>query len=56
MNKMLWLVVLLILGGVSGHTGASWVKDSHELVSLNRRLAGKLVDFTANHGHDNRFW
>jgi S-formylglutathione hydrolase FrmB len=56
MKKLLWLGVLLVLAGLNRDSGASWVKDSHELVSVNRRLAGRLVDFTANHGRDNRFW
>jgi hypothetical protein len=33
-----------------------WRKDSPDLVAVNRRLAGKVVDYTANHGVDNRIW
>lgn len=56
MNKKLWLVVVLVLVGLSTDSGASWVKDSHELAAVNHRIKGKVIDYTANHGRDNRIW
>jgi S-formylglutathione hydrolase FrmB len=51
------LVALVLVLGWSGREArASWKKDSSALAVLNRRLAGRVVDYTANHGQDNRIW
>src|SRR5688500_15495968 len=31
-------------------------KDEFDFVGLCKRLKGRIVDHTANHGHDNRVW
>jgi S-formylglutathione hydrolase FrmB len=46
----------LVLGLSNANAWASWRKDSSELLLINRKLKGQLVDHTANHGHDNRIW
>ncbi len=57
MKPTRWLGLLLILAlplPLAMATG--WRKDSPDLVAVNRRLRGKVVDYTANHGVDNRIW
>jgi S-formylglutathione hydrolase FrmB len=52
-----WLGLLLLLTlplPLAMATG--WRKDSPDLVAVNRRLSGKVIDYTANHGVDNRIW
>ncbi len=56
MNKLAWLVILATLGLTNTHAWGSWKKDSSELLLVNRRISGKVVDHTANHGSDNRIW
>ena len=31
-------------------------KDEYDIIGIGRRLKGRLVDYTSNHGHDNRMW
>jgi len=52
-----WLGVLLILSlplPIALATG--WRKDMPDLLAVNRSLSGTVVDYTANHGVDNRIW
>ena len=57
MKKALWLGLAALVGLPLQDAGASgWRKDSNEIHVLNRRLKGKVVDCTANHGADNRIW
>lgn len=57
MNRCFWLAGLLSVGlAVSGADASSWKKDSSALAKVNHKIQGRLVDFTANHGHDNRMW
>jgi enterochelin esterase-like enzyme len=57
MRKLGWLLLLLSLALLPRGAGAiGWRKDSTELVQLNRTLAGRVIDHTANHGRDNRIW
>ena len=37
-------------------SASSFKKDSSALAKLNHRISGRLVDYTANHGHDNRMY
>ncbi len=56
MKKSVVLVVL-ILGISASQAGATgWRKDSAELAILNQHIKGKVMDYTANHGKDNRIW
>jgi S-formylglutathione hydrolase FrmB len=52
-----WLSLLLLLALTLPQALATgWRKDSPELLAVNRGLRGKVVDYTANHGVDNRIW
>src|SRR5438045_4168121 len=31
-------------------------KDEFDIIGLGRRLKGRIVDHTSNHGQDNRIW
>src|SRR5262249_24214223 len=57
-RKIAWLCVALLRAGapLAGVRAAGWRKDSNQLDVINRRLQGKVVDYTANHGVDNRIW
>jgi S-formylglutathione hydrolase FrmB len=49
--------VVLFLALLPGGAGAiGWRKDSTDLLLLNRKLAGRVVDYTNNHGKDHRIW
>jgi enterochelin esterase-like enzyme len=57
MRKLGGLGLILFLVLLPQRTSAGgWRKDNTELLQLNRHLAGRLVDHTFNHGHDNRIW
>src|SRR3712207_5528772 len=57
MRKTGWLVPALLLAVLPPATLATgWRKDSSDLGVLNKRLRGKVVDHTANHGEDRRIW
>ncbi len=47
--------LLLILGLATTNAQAALL-NSGELAAVNRRIKGKVVDHTANHGQDNRIW
>jgi hypothetical protein len=51
-----WLGVALALALPAPAGATGWRKDSILLESVNRRLSGRVVDHTANHGKDNRIW
>jgi S-formylglutathione hydrolase FrmB len=56
-KRFAWLlVVVAILGLTSAEALSIWKKDSSDLAIVNRRLHGRIVDHTANHGRDNRIW
>jgi hypothetical protein len=51
------LSVLALLLLPAAQAGAqSWRKDTNEIEVINKRLSGHVVDYTANHGKDNRIW
>ena len=56
MNTWAWCGAAVVLAAIwGGQVQASgWRKDNNELVTLNKRLAGKVMDHTANHGRDLR--
>jgi S-formylglutathione hydrolase FrmB len=54
-TKLLLALVLAALP-LSFASGIGWRKDSSEINQLNRRLSGKVLDYTANHGRDNRIF
>ena len=56
MKKIACLGVLVVLGLASADARANWKTDHSELVKVNRRLKGKIVDHTSNHGVDRRIW
>jgi len=56
-KKTFWLGLAVLIGLPLPQAGASgWRKDSNEINVVNRRLRGKIVDHTANHGVDKRIW
>jgi S-formylglutathione hydrolase FrmB len=55
-KKLLWLGLVLIALPLRPADATGWRKDSNEIHVVNRRIRGKIVDYTANHGADNRIW
>jgi S-formylglutathione hydrolase FrmB len=52
-----WLGAALLLAlAVSDARATGWRKDTNEIDVINRRLKGKVIDHTANHGVDRRIW
>lgn len=57
MSKIRWIGLFVLLAVPLGQAHAQgWRKDGNELAQMNNRLCGKVVDYTANHGTDNRIW
>src|SRR5262245_24739324 len=50
------LAALLALLPLSFAGAIGWRKDGNEINALNRHLCGKVLDYTANHGCDNRIF
>lgn len=56
-RNRLGLVLLLAFGlPLAPAQAIGWRKDSAALLQLNHKLAGKIIDHTANHGRDRRIW
>jgi enterochelin esterase-like enzyme len=52
-----WLGILLLVAlPLASAQATGWRKDIPDLALVNRHLAGTVVDYTANHGQDNRIW
>jgi S-formylglutathione hydrolase FrmB len=49
-------MVILVGLPVQHASAIGWRKDSAELALANATMKGKIVDHTANHGHDNRMY
>jgi S-formylglutathione hydrolase FrmB len=57
MHKTAWLGLVLLLALCPAPVQAlAWRKDNAELNKINKRIAGKVIDHTANHGADHRIW
>ncbi len=56
MKSILWLGTLLALGAVAPSSPAFCLGTRGELDRVNRRIQGRVLDFTKNHGADNRIW
>jgi len=54
-SKLLLAVVVAALP-LSFASAIGWRKDGGEINRVNRRLEGRVLDYTANHGHDNRIF
>src|SRR5258706_11698425 len=50
------LALLLAALPLSFASAIGWRKDGSEINALNRHLSGKVLDYTANHGRDNRIF
>lgn len=55
-KRVLWLVALVALGNWTPRAAADLYHSRFELDRVNRRLRGHVVDYTHNHGKDNRIW
>ena len=54
MRRIGWLGVLALVGLTpAGAWATGWRKDSNDIHIINKRLAGRVVDYTANHGQEN---
>jgi hypothetical protein len=52
-----WLLAgVVLLAGAAGDARAAWPWPYHTLDKLNAKLHGRIIDFTDNHGSDNRLW
>ncbi|MCI0378135.1 MAG: hypothetical protein L0215_11035 [Gemmataceae bacterium] len=57
MKKLGWLsIAAVLLISVTQSDATGWRKDSGELRTCQRRIAGRIEDYTCNHGKDNRIW
>jgi hypothetical protein len=48
------LVVCLFPWHQASATG--WRKENNDILFINQKLHGVVIDHTANHGRDNRIW
>src|SRR5262249_49724976 len=56
MKRLLFLALLaLIAAPVERACATPWQKDA-ALGSINRKISGRIMDHTANHGSDHRIW
>ncbi len=56
MNRAAWLGVVLVLGlPLAPARAGGWCRQG-DLERTNRQLHGTVLDFTHNHGADNRIW
>jgi S-formylglutathione hydrolase FrmB len=56
-NKSAWIGALVLCTLPPAAVQAGWFKDQEgEVQTVNRKLHGQLVDYTNNHGKDNRIW
>jgi S-formylglutathione hydrolase FrmB len=56
MKKIFILGLLSVMLVPLGSAQAAWTKANTELIEFNKKLKGKILDYTDNHGHDNRIW
>ena len=56
MRRLLLTALAVLTLTVSAQAHPWTICTKHQLVRLNHKLCGSLVDFTHNHGRDNRFW
>ncbi len=57
MGKLRWLALLVVWGFSWASVWAEgWRKDSADLHYISQNLKGRIIDYTANHGKDNRIW
>lgn len=54
--KKLFLALLLAALPLSLVQAIGWRNDGGELNRINRKLSGRVLDYTANHGRDNRIF
>jgi S-formylglutathione hydrolase FrmB len=50
------IAFLILLAGWGEVSAGQLVPHPLEIQRVNRQLSGQLIDYTANHGHDNRIW
>jgi enterochelin esterase-like enzyme len=55
-KKLIWVGLILLASPCATSHASAWRRDGNELTLLNEHLKGKVVDHTANHGQDRRFW
>src|SRR5262245_57749381 len=53
---MAMILCVLPAAAFAQEPGKAKGKDEFDMISLCRRLKGRIVDHTSNHGQDNRIW
>jgi len=56
MRRLTWIAALLAGLALVSPAHAHILRNLFALERVNKRLAGQVVDFTHNHGRDNRIW
>jgi S-formylglutathione hydrolase FrmB len=53
-----WLIafILCAVPWQAASATSGWRKESNNIVLINKRLGGQVLDYTANHGQDRRLW
>jgi S-formylglutathione hydrolase FrmB len=56
-SRARWLHVFLVIAVCCPRASAiGWRKDTDELIRINQKMCGQVIDHTANHGKDRRIW
>jgi S-formylglutathione hydrolase FrmB len=52
------LICILVVFGLPWQAASAtgWRKESDDLIQINKKLRGQVIDHTANHGKDRRLW
>jgi len=52
-----WIcVVVLFAFPWQAASASGWRKESNNILFINKKLGGQVIDYTANHGQDRRIW
>jgi S-formylglutathione hydrolase FrmB len=52
-----WICVFLLVVALGAQADATgWRKESTDLITVNAKLRGQVLDYSANHGKDRRLW
>jgi S-formylglutathione hydrolase FrmB len=56
MRKARWALLVLLALPLGRAQADGWRKEGYDLELVNKQLAGKVIDYTANTGRDCRMW